>query len=216
MTTSIEQNPLHIFQSAGLYSVILTASNGAGSGTSSLQTVTVTAAPVITPVADFTATATTGVAPLSVQFTDRSTNANGWLWNFGDTITSIEQNPIHTYAAAGTYIVQLQAINSTLNTFSTKSMTITVNPEITVKTPAEAISDMIAQVKSFGLPKGIETSLTAKLNAAIAALERGNEKTAINNLNAFMNEVKAQQGKKLTDAQANTLSTKAQMIIQSI
>lgn len=32
---------------------------------------------------------------------------NSWLWNFGDGITSMLQNPIHSYTNAGTYIVQL-------------------------------------------------------------------------------------------------------------
>lgn len=42
-------------------------------------------------------------------FTDTSTD-NGtisWSWSFGDTNTSIAQNPIHTYAANGTYNVSL-------------------------------------------------------------------------------------------------------------
>lgn len=49
---------------------------------------------------------------LVVQFTDQSSQAAvAWLWDFGDGNTSTQQNPIHTYAAAGTYQVCLWSTN---------------------------------------------------------------------------------------------------------
>jgi len=60
------------------------------------------------PTADFDAVPTTGVAPLTVAFTDQSTGAiTSWSWNFGDGGTSLQQNPGHTYTAAGVYTVTL-------------------------------------------------------------------------------------------------------------
>jgi thermitase len=48
---------------------------------------------------------------LNVNFTDHSFDPDGtvvsWTWNFGDGGTSTEQNPSHTYAAAGKYTVEL-------------------------------------------------------------------------------------------------------------
>jgi subtilisin family serine protease/subtilisin-like proprotein convertase family protein len=48
---------------------------------------------------------------LQVSFTDGSRDANNdiasWAWDFGDGNTSSEQNPIHAYAAPGTYQVIL-------------------------------------------------------------------------------------------------------------
>ncbi len=41
------------------------------------------------------------------NFTDASTNASSWLWNFGDGATSTVQNPTHTYATGGNYNVRL-------------------------------------------------------------------------------------------------------------
>lgn len=59
----------------------------------------------------FVADQTSGVAPLTVQFTDTSANSpTAWLWTFGDGNTSIEQHPTHTYAAPGNYTVAL-AVN---------------------------------------------------------------------------------------------------------
>lgn len=47
-----------------------------------------------------------------VQFTDESENSPvGWLWNFGDGSTSLNQNPAHTYAASGVYEVCLTVAN---------------------------------------------------------------------------------------------------------
>ncbi len=47
-----------------------------------------------------------------VQFTDESENGPvGWLWNFGDGNTSLDQNPTHTYAASGAYEVCLTVAN---------------------------------------------------------------------------------------------------------
>jgi len=51
-------------------------------------------------------------APLTVQFTDLSSNApTSWSWSFGDGGTSTAQNPSHQFASAGTYSVSLTADN---------------------------------------------------------------------------------------------------------
>jgi agmatine deiminase len=60
------------------------------------------------PSADFTAAAAAGAAPFEAHFTDLSTeNPTVWEWSFGDGETSSEKNPIHSYAADGTYSVGL-------------------------------------------------------------------------------------------------------------
>jgi len=61
------------------------------------------------PVASFTKV----VNSLSVSFTDTSTNTpTGWLWDFGDSSQSTQQNPVHIYAAPGIYNVILTATNA--------------------------------------------------------------------------------------------------------
>ncbi|MDD1720272.1 MAG: PKD domain-containing protein [Methanoregulaceae archaeon] len=63
------------------------------------------------PVANFTASPTTGIAPLAVQFTDLSTfngTAVVWQWQFGDgSPNSTVQNPLYMYPAPGVYTVNL-------------------------------------------------------------------------------------------------------------
>ncbi|MCX6292366.1 MAG: gliding motility-associated C-terminal domain-containing protein [Bacteroidetes bacterium] len=47
-----------------------------------------------------------------VSFTDLSTDATGWIWNFGDGDTSTEKNPVHSFLAAGSYNGSLQVMNA--------------------------------------------------------------------------------------------------------
>lgn len=63
------------------------------------------------PVADFSSNVTKGDAPLTVQFTDDSQNAQVLSWSFGDGNMSPDQSPVHTYTTAGTYNVALTASN---------------------------------------------------------------------------------------------------------
>jgi PKD repeat protein len=76
--------------------------------------------PYSTPTANFTASPTSGTAPLNVQFTDTSSGQiTAWSWNFGDGTASTAQNPSHSYAGTGTYSVTLTATSSTGTKVST-------------------------------------------------------------------------------------------------
>jgi len=59
-------------------------------------------------VADFTVDERIGTAPHTVTFTDLSPIATSWSWDFGDTETSFDQNPQHTYTDPGLYTVSLE------------------------------------------------------------------------------------------------------------
>ncbi|AKB75796.1 hypothetical protein MSLAZ_2535 [Methanosarcina lacustris Z-7289] len=86
------------------------------------------------PVAVFSVSPTSGYAPITVTFTDRSTNSPAaWNWNFGDGNTSTLQSPTHTYSTAGNYTVILTASN----TAGSNTMTGTVN----VTSPEDSESD---------------------------------------------------------------------------
>ncbi|WP_321431228.1 PKD domain-containing protein [uncultured Methanolobus sp.] len=127
-SNSTSQNPTHTYASAGTYNVSLNATNVGGSNVST-QLSYITAYAV--PVANFSANITSGAIPLSVNFTDLSTNTpTSWYWDFGDGSNSSLQNPIHTYASAGTYTVSLNASNIGGNNISTQTdyITAAVNP----------------------------------------------------------------------------------------
>jgi PKD repeat protein len=78
-------------------------------------------------------------APLTVNFTNSTTGATTYNWNFGDGSTSTAATPAHTYTAAGTYAVQLIATGTcSANSVDTLTKTsyITVNgaPSVTSST----------------------------------------------------------------------------------
>jgi len=79
------------------------------------------------PVAEFTANQTEGFAPLTVSFTDLSSNMpDSWQWDFGDGNTSAVQHPDHIYTSNGTYNVSLAVGNDCGDDSITKVNYITV------------------------------------------------------------------------------------------
>lgn len=79
------------------------------------------------PVAAFEGFPTSGDRPLTVLFTDESTNnPTSWLWDFGDGKLSAERHPTHIYTVAGVYTVDLTATNAGGSDMETKTDYITV------------------------------------------------------------------------------------------
>jgi YVTN family beta-propeller protein len=69
-----------------------------------------TIAGVLPPLADFDASPTAGVAPLTVDFTDTTCGQDyDRLWVLGDGVTSTLPGPTHTYLLPGVYTVSLTA-----------------------------------------------------------------------------------------------------------
>jgi hypothetical protein len=73
----------------------------------------------------------------------------------------------------------------------------------------QAIDDLRERVASYGLQRGTARSLDAKLEASLNAWQAGDAAGACNALSAFLNEVRAQAGNKLTEAQAQQLTAAA-------
>jgi hypothetical protein len=107
------------------YRVIVEDSAGASGNASFSLTITQTAP---APVADFTASPTSGAHPLTVTVTDTSTNSpTSWSWDFGDGSTATVQNLSHTYANAGTFTITHTATNAGGTGTVTKTGLITVS-----------------------------------------------------------------------------------------
>lgn len=80
-------------------------------------------------------------------------------------------------------------------------------------TPEERLQDLIDLVLGLDLHHGIENALKVKLEAAIAALAAGDIPGAESTLGAFVNQVQAQAGKKISDEDAQELIARAQEIL---
>jgi YVTN family beta-propeller protein len=98
----------------------------------------VTASFPVLPVANFVTNVTEGDAPLTIQFTDLSTNATSVNWDFGDKSNSTERNPVHEYSDPGIYTVNLTASNE--NGIDLKSATITVTEKSLIPVAAFSAS----------------------------------------------------------------------------
>jgi len=120
--SSTQQNPTHTFTTPGNYLVRLTVTNKLGSS-SVVKTVQAKVPP---PVADFTFS----VSGHTVNFTDTSGFRGGtpasWAWDFGDSGTSTQQNPTHTYGGSGTmsFVVKLTVTNASGTDTVTKQVTV--------------------------------------------------------------------------------------------
>jgi len=76
---------------------------------------------------------------------------------------------------------------------------------------------LIDQVEGLGLSRGNENSLTKKLKNAIKSLNNGNNRAAIQRIEAFKKEVMALAGKKIMPASdADPLRAKADLILAAI
>jgi hypothetical protein len=82
--------------------------------------------------------------------------------------------------------------------------------------PVQTISDLIQQVAALGLSRGLKQSFLAKLGAAQRSLDNGRNGTAVEQLQAFINEVEAQRGKALTNAAADAMVSSASGLIAVI
>ena len=112
---STTRNPAVDYSQPGTYTVRLIVKNASGID-DEIKTNYITIFP--SPKAAFTANLTTSCAPALIQFTDQSTappggTITGWTWDFGDGVTSAQQNPSHTYTNTGFYTVSLKVTSST-------------------------------------------------------------------------------------------------------
>src|ERR1051326_5953274 len=78
--------------------------------------------------------------------------------------------------------------------------------------PAQMVTDLQTTVSGLGLPKGTATALGSSLRRAFDALAQNDTAGACDALQAFVNKVQAQAGKKLTSEQAAELASAANEI----
>jgi PKD repeat protein len=112
-SSSAQQIVTHIYTTHGKYTVSLTVT-GPGGANKSVKTNYITVTKKIKkPKAQFEQDVHSGRAPVTVHFTDQSSNdPTSFLWEFGDGSSSTVENPSHVYTRTGIYSVQFTATNS--------------------------------------------------------------------------------------------------------
>jgi gliding motility-associated-like protein len=100
--------------------------------------------------ADFTVSGAIGCSPVVAAFTNTSTGAVSYFWDFGNGNTSTNLNPGAIYTTAGSYTVKLVAIDGSGNTDTMKKtnvITVYQNPVAGFKT--NAVSACLPAVINF-------------------------------------------------------------------
>lgn len=120
-STSTQQNPVVVYNTAGTYSASLTVSNSVGNNTATQNNLVTVST---TPTAGFTNSANGS----TVAFSNTSSNATSYSWNFGDGNTSTAASPSHTYANNGSYTVVLSATNACGTVTSTQTVVVAIAP----------------------------------------------------------------------------------------
>ena len=112
------------------------------------------------PVANFSASTVSGVAPLVMNFIDQSTGSiTTYAWAFGDGTTSTSQNPSKSYTNAGTYSVALTVTGPGGSNVKTKPNYITVTAQVNTTPPS-------APASTDTTPPSTPGSLTSTANGS--------------------------------------------------
>jgi alpha-tubulin suppressor-like RCC1 family protein len=121
----------------------------------------------------------------------------------------------------GTYInswipVQVSGLNNVLAIAGGWDHNVALKAGPQIIPSIQMTQQLMTDVKNLGLPSGAVSSIIPKLDNALQSLQKGNKTAAVNQLKAFINEVKAQRGKKIPLAQADDLIAEAQQIINAV
>jgi len=219
--SSADQNPNFAFMDDGVYTVTLIVTDEDGSTDTVSHEVT---ANDLGPTAFLI-----GDTGLEERQTG-SYNASGSI-SYPDTIATYEWdwdydgvtfNPsgdtgalqTHAWNNDGPYTV---AVRTTDDDGSTDIATLIVTVEN--PPPAIMVENLSEDIGEMGLPPSTENNLTASLDTANKVLMDSNPKNdvaAINTLEAFINKIEAQRGKKIPEEIADELIAKAQEIIEAL
>ena len=125
--TSTSDNLWFTYNISGTYTVNHSFNNGLSMSWLNRTAYITVGTPVVAPVASFYGSPSIGAEPLNEYFIDVSSGSpTSWSWDFGDSGSSILQNPQHTYTSSGFKTVNLTVSNSAGTNVTSKARFITV------------------------------------------------------------------------------------------
>ncbi|WP_181391644.1 PKD domain-containing protein [Methanospirillum lacunae] len=143
-STTSEQNPTHVYETPGNYNVTVLCQLVDGvSSQIDVGTIKVGPQPYANFYWDYLDKDET--CCYLVKFTDTSVGAASWNWDFGDGLTSIEQNPTHRFKEVGSYNVTLTIKDSSSAT-SIMTKTVQITSGYTTPTPTPTPTPVPGQV----------------------------------------------------------------------
>ncbi|MBU0572098.1 SBBP repeat-containing protein [Patescibacteria group bacterium] len=221
--TSSGETMSHTFTDNGIYSVTLTVTDAEGKFDSDTVTFTVNnVSPIGTLIISPAAISPGESSTLSFsnQYDPSITDSiAGFTYSYDCTNDGVFESVDSQFATftchypnVGIYTAKGQ-IKDKDNGYS--HYTVAIN----VRTPSEAIYEIIDLVETFNFEQGIDNGLDGKLDAALSTLDdlnENNDVAAINSLISFINTVENQRDNLITSEQADILITAAQAIIDGL
>lgn len=157
------ETALHRYMTTGNYTVRLLLTDTSGITDTIIKQSFITILPHLVPA--FSATPRFGMAPLDVQFTDKSQGAvTSWKWDFGDKQKDSVQHPKHTFTGRRYYNVSLtigdglttatlvRNVFITADTIPTDTFTVMKKWGSTAK---NSVSDSYSQITENAFTKGL-------------------------------------------------------------
>jgi len=117
---SYEKNAMHVYGHEGAYNVSHTVMDNDNDSSAVYRIVPVG----IIVVADFSYSPENPVSGEQIFFTDNSSYASSWQWDFGDGSTDSVQNPTHIYPIGNYYNVTLSVFNGSKNDSISKTLAV--------------------------------------------------------------------------------------------
>ena len=96
--------------------------------------------------------------PANIKLTDTSVGATSWLWDFGNSNTSTDQNPTVNYVEAGSYTVSL-TINGNPNLKSTQIIKVYPTPKPTIPQLIQGCAPYSGVITAVANPETIAPSV---------------------------------------------------------
>ncbi|HSC37871.1 MAG TPA: PKD domain-containing protein, partial [Chitinophagaceae bacterium] len=132
-TFSSAPNPVHVYNTAGNYTVKLTTSNNSGCSNSYTQPGIAVGVAMV----NFTAPAVSCLNE-NVSFSDISNPVpQSLVWDFGDGTQATDPHPIHAYNALGTYTIKMTANLGHCQDTKTKTIQIIPRPVADFSAPVQ-------------------------------------------------------------------------------
>ncbi|HPO12949.1 MAG TPA: PhoPQ-activated protein PqaA family protein [Candidatus Hydrogenedentes bacterium] len=150
--TSTADAPMHQYSKTGMYTVSLRVTTALGATDTETKTNYIIVQRTRGPQANFALSQVSPYVLIAVEFRDVSDPGTApieqWVWEFGDGIISLEQNPTHVYRNVGPYTVRLTVITQHGYDTATQNIEVVYKPPI-AEFEADNTSPSVDEVVQF-------------------------------------------------------------------